>query len=188
MFRGTVGARGLFGVTCAFLLLAGCGTTDPGEPQTPGPTISIEPTETPLTSPPKLPEAAKGTDETAAIAFAKHYIDVLSYAAVTGDTAYLRTLSSSECIECLKYPELYETVYKDGGYFKRDPWQVTNIEPTELSNKFEIVTTIETSPSQWRMKAEEPEQTTGREIYQIALVISNKPKLTIVDMFNVEHE
>jgi hypothetical protein len=62
----------------------------------PTPTASASPT-TRTSAPPKLPAAARGTGDKAAIAFVRYVIDVLNYSAETLDVTSLRAISSSGC-------------------------------------------------------------------------------------------
>lgn len=122
----------------------------------------------------------------AAIAYAENYVAALSLASTSGDTTYLRSLGSPECVNCDIYPELYESVYEDGGYFVRDPWKVVSSEVNELADGFEILTTISAPPTRWRMHRDEPEKTKGEETYRVGFVITTKPELKIIDMFSLE--
>lgn len=127
-----------------------------------------------------------GTDISAAIAYAEHYVEALSLASTSGDTAYLRSLGSPDCVNCEIYPELYESVYRDGGYFVRNPWKVISSEVNELADGFEILTTISAPPTRWRMHRNEPEKTKGIETYRIGFVVSTEPEMKIIDMFSLE--
>ena len=179
MFGGTFGAHGLMAIVCASFLLSGCAIDLPIEPE---PSVSIRPTE-----PPEMPDAAKGTDEDAAIAFAKHYIDVLSYSARSGDTDYLRTLSSDSCEGCLDYINLYEQVYKDGGYFKRGDWTFSEIDVYRNGETIELFGLVSAPATVWKMKAEQKERHQSDELYKFGLEIGFQPEPVVVAMFNVEH-
>src|SRR5690625_6905261 len=72
------------------VLVAGCGSADEPAPEPEHATSS------PSDAPPPMPRAAKDDTDSGAIAFTKHYVDVLNYAAVTGDTVELKRLSRSE--------------------------------------------------------------------------------------------
>src|SRR5699024_7297464 len=71
---------------------------------------------------------AKDDTDSGAIAFVKHYVAVLNYAAVTGDTAELKRLSSPKCEGCQEYIDLYEETYDNGGYFKGGEWRLSDVE------------------------------------------------------------
>lgn len=131
-------------------------------------------------------EFSRDADVSAAIAYAEHYVAALSLASTSGDTAYLRSLGSPDCVNCEIYPELYEAVYQDGGYFVREPWKVISSEVNEVADGFEILTTISAPPTRWRMHRDEPEKTKGVEIYRVGFVVATKPELKIIDMFSLE--
>lgn len=107
------------------VLVAGCGSADEPAPEPEHATSS------PSDAPPPMPRAAKDDTDSGAIAFTKHYVDVLNYAAVTGDTAELKRLSSPKCEGCQEYIDLYEETYESGGYFKGGEWELSNIEVQE---------------------------------------------------------
>jgi hypothetical protein len=105
------------GIVLAALLTLGACSSDP-QPREPRRTAtSATPTATLPTMP---PQAEKDTPEGAA-AFVRHYIDVFNYAAKTGNTRQLRSLSDS-CGPCESYARQFEDTYKRGDYFSRDLW------------------------------------------------------------------
>ena len=76
---------------CAVALVAGC--TSNAEPSPlPEPSTSASPSASPSATPPTMPPEAEGTSPKAAKAFARHYFDVINYAARSGDTEGLREL------------------------------------------------------------------------------------------------
>ena len=112
------------------LALVGCSDPEPKEPN--GPTKTATPTQVA----PTLPEAATKDSEEGAVAFVKHYIELLNYASDTGDVERLREASDPKCGGCNSYVELYESTYANGGYFKDSGWknsqQVTDVQDGEL--------------------------------------------------------
>ena len=104
------------------VLVAGCGSADEPAPEPEHATSS------PSDSPPPMPRAAKDDTDSGAIAFTKHYVAVLNYAAVTGDTAELKRLSSPQCEGCQEYIDLYEKVYSNGGYYKDGEWTLSDFD------------------------------------------------------------
>ena len=112
------------------LSLVGCSDPAPIEPN--GPATSATPTQVA----PTLPEAAKDDSEEGAVAFVKHYIELLNYASDTGDVERLREASDPKCVGCNSYIELYESTYANGGYFKDSGWknshQVSDMQEGEL--------------------------------------------------------
>lgn len=104
------------------VLLVGCGSAEEPAPEPEHATSS------PPESPPPMPRSAKDDTDSGAIAFTKHYVDVLNYAAVTGDTDELKRLSSPKCEGCQEYIDLYEKVYSDGGYYKDGEWALSDFD------------------------------------------------------------
>ena len=109
------------------LALVGCSDPEPIEPN--GPSTSATPTQVA----PTLPEAAKEDSEEGAVAFVKHYIELLNYAANTGDVKPLRNASDPDCEGCSSYIEHYETTYENGGYFKDSGWKPRDPRPEKAS-------------------------------------------------------
>lgn len=105
----------------AAVLLAGC-SGDP-EPKEPDSTTSPSPT----TTPPPLPEAA--TQETAegAATFVDHYLDVLNYATVTGDTSPVEELSGTSCEACTQFARTVAQIYDDGGRITGGEWSTDDL-------------------------------------------------------------
>jgi Family of unknown function (DUF6318) len=80
---------------------------------TPAPTPST--TATPREHAPELPARAHGRSEKAIRAFVAYYIDLVNYAARTGDTRLLRKYSGNECVSCMNLVNLVEDTYNAGG-------------------------------------------------------------------------
>lgn len=109
-----------FALAIATLLLLSSCTDDPG-PIEPGPS-------TPNTTAPRPPaQVGQDTPEGAA-AFVSHYIEVMNFAAKSGDVAPLSALSSPRCQGCREYIELYRDVYAAGGNFEGGEWSPTDFE------------------------------------------------------------
>lgn len=113
--------------------VAGCsaGAQPSGDPTT---TPRVNLTRTPTTSEtktaaptppsrtePELPAAAKAPTRSGAEAFVRYYIDLLNYAANTGDTKALRA-AATDCPGCDRYADLYKSTYQEGGYFRDPGW------------------------------------------------------------------
>ncbi len=77
---GTVGPRLAAGLVACSVLLAGCGGSPAPKPlPAPRPSSSPSPTTTPAAAP-AMPEAAKAKTRAGAIAFARHYVELINYA------------------------------------------------------------------------------------------------------------
>jgi hypothetical protein len=118
--------------------LTGCGddeepkTYDPGLPSEsevtnstePSPTSSDPtPTEPSPTGPqePLMPDAAKASGKQGAKAFVAYYIELLNYASWTGDTTAVREYGP-RCRGCRADANLFESTYREGGWFKGGKW------------------------------------------------------------------
>jgi hypothetical protein len=88
--------------------------------ETPSPTASATATR-PAPTPPA--EASEHTD-LGAIAFAKHFVEVLNYTAASGDTSQLSAISSTRCTTCRQIIELTREAYANGGYIRGRGWTV----------------------------------------------------------------
>lgn len=123
--------------TVAGVLLAGCSEEPPdpvGEPTTsstspshPTPTTA-GPSDIPTEAPP-LPEAATKPTRAGARAFIHHYIDLLNYAALTGDVRDFRA-AAHDCGGCDDYVRLYRSLYAKGGWIKGREWRITTLSLT----------------------------------------------------------
>lgn len=108
-------------LTCAVLLLAGC----TGEPEPKAPEGTATPTVT--AKPPEMPAIAREQSSEGATAFLQYYVEVLNFAATTGNVDELKRLSSSDCSGCQKYIDLYVDTYADGGWFREGEWSFTEV-------------------------------------------------------------
>jgi hypothetical protein len=111
------------GIVLVALLTLGACSSDP-QPREPRRTAtSATPTATPPTMP---PQAEKDTPEGAA-AFVRHYIDVFNYAAKTGSTEPLKSLSQG-CAACDKYALEFESIYQRGDHVSTHLWTLKSLD------------------------------------------------------------
>lgn len=127
MKKSIVGAA--LGAVLIAVGLSGCGegNTKP----TPSPTASVKelnasesPSETPTpeqkptppvdVDPPERPAAMDNADEAGAVAAAEYYLRLTVYAAATGDTSELETMSGEECENCKSYISTVKNRHADG--------------------------------------------------------------------------
>ncbi|MGN6574162.1 MAG: DUF6318 family protein [Nocardioides sp.] len=128
-------ARVAASVAVALAAVSGC--TSSAEPTpAPTPTLSSSPSESPSPSaaPPTMPAEAEGTSPRAAKAFARHYFDVINYAARTGDTRQLRKLGTSDCVSCEAIARNIEKIYGAGGHIESDGWRLTSVRNLQTKN------------------------------------------------------
>lgn len=101
-------------VAAVALLLTGCGgspAADPAPSATPSPS-----TTTPaVPTVPTLPQAAKQNTKAGALAFARHYIDLVNYAQATGDTKVLKAIEAPGCESCQSSRRYLDSIYSHGG-------------------------------------------------------------------------
>src|SRR4051794_19475222 len=95
------------------LVLTGCGSDNP-KPSPPA-SSSASPSASPSAVAPTMPAEAKGTGPEAAKAFVKHYLNVLGYAARTGEVDELRALAGSDCKSCEGVIAKIDKIYASGG-------------------------------------------------------------------------
>jgi hypothetical protein len=85
-----------------------------------------------VSAPPERPQGAQGLTLAAAELFIRHYIDLMNYAAKTGDTALLRDISNPGCAGCAKYFGSVEKVNEQNGGLTGD-YSERVVEVTELT-------------------------------------------------------
>ncbi|WP_328995668.1 DUF6318 family protein [Kribbella sp. NBC_01245] len=110
--------------TCALLLLAAttaCTENPPGSTITPPPTTpTATPTSSPTPQPPAMPPAAKAKSKAGLQAFARHWLELESYAHATGNSSPYLALSRPTCEWCLGIAGVYRNVYAAGGRYEGD--------------------------------------------------------------------
>lgn len=75
-----------------------------------------------LTSPPALPDTARGTSLRASTAFGSYYLRVLNVAVHSGGTGTLRALSTKECATCKVLIDEIESIYAGSGHIEGGDW------------------------------------------------------------------
>ena len=127
----------------ALLLLASCSDDpEPIEPKTSGPADAP--------SPPA--QAAQDTPDGAA-SFVSYYIEVLNFAAKTGDVSPLTALSSPRCDGCREYIDLYEGVFEGGGHFEGGEWTASDFELEIREKTTDVFVRIEANKGRMRSDA-----------------------------------
>jgi hypothetical protein len=107
------------------LLATGC-SDDPQPKFEPSPSDSpSEPT-----SDPAQPKAWEVKSDKGAVAFATHWMDVLSGAMNgSGDTSALRDISAPECELCEDFAQRLDRIRSSGGFYRSDGWRVLQAVP-----------------------------------------------------------
>ena len=112
----------VIGALC--LLLAGCGGS--AEPQPlPRPTASLSPS--PSATPPVMPASAKNQSKAGAIAFARHYVELINFAQATGHLDELRAVEDSACQSCEKAEAYVADLYQSGGSIRGGAFKIKGI-------------------------------------------------------------
>jgi hypothetical protein len=131
MRRSVVGAA-------LMLLLAGCGgnpKADPPPSTSPTPSVSATP------SPPALPEAAKANTRAGAIAFVRHYIELVNYAQMTGDVSALSIVEDPGCKSCSKGRDYLSRIYGAGGHIAGGAWTVRHVRAKKSGENWAVTAT-----------------------------------------------
>jgi len=109
--EGTAPMKRLYVVAFA-LVLAGCGgDPPPAAPSTPSPSASGTSLAAPV-----MPEGAKEDSSDGAVAFFKHYVDLINFAQETGDTTALAVAEGPKCASCQTGRQSIEDIYNNGGH------------------------------------------------------------------------
>lgn len=153
-------------VAALLLVLVGGCSSDP-EPKEPKP--SAKPT---ITAPTMPAQAKENTDEGAA-AFVDHYVQVLNYAAATGDVDELSRLSSPDCQGCQSYIKLYRETYKVGGYIKGGEWKLGELRLRVTDLGTSATTTVATAATRYRENTNSPEQSGAAESNKISFGLTD---------------
>lgn len=98
------------------MVVGGCaacgGSSAPGDPSPPSLVPSGSPS--PTRTPPPLPPAATKATKAGAVAFVRHYIDLLNYAQATGDVGPSSVVESPTCRSCARARAYLRSVYERG--------------------------------------------------------------------------
>jgi len=144
----------LLGVLVGALVFAGCQSNpEPPPLETESPSPSASPSASPTEAAPTLPPEAEGTDEAAAKAFVRHYVDVLNYSGPAAETEALRALSTRSCSACIGIADFIDGVAADGGQIEGDGWtirQLTLVTSDPSNTEIVIDALVEVHPQQVR--------------------------------------
>lgn len=110
------------GIVLAALLTLGACSSDP-EPKEPKPTATSA---THTATPPTMPAQAKEDTPEGAAAFVKHYIELVNYAANTGDSEPMAAASQA-CKPCQSFGDAFSEEPTDGERFAGKLWKPTKL-------------------------------------------------------------
>jgi hypothetical protein len=124
--------------------------------ETPSPTASA----TPASPAPTAPAEASEHTDLGAIAFAKHFVEVLNYTAESGDVRQLRRVSTAACESCRNIIRTTQDVYAAGGYVRGGEWSVETqsvFRPSNQSGGRIVTFDIGATRQVFRPAADQPE-------------------------------
>lgn len=152
--------RVLTSVLAITLMLSACTKDDPPPPN---PTTAATTAANPDATLPPMPAVAKEDSHRGVSNFVRHYLDVLNYAALTGDTQEMETLSAPDCTSCWSYIDLFAKTYGAGGYFKGGRWSVGGADVRYMSPERSsyVTATVRIAPGSQKLSAEAVETETG---------------------------
>jgi len=178
--------RRLVLVGAALLVMAACSAEPaPIEPKaSASPHTSPRPTS--ALTPPLLPKQAERKDATGAANFVLYWVKVSNYAALTGDTDLLRSISAPDCEGCNRYIDLYERTYAAGGYLRGASEHLKSVE-TESGKSDTYVRARVTSP-QGRFKAAKTARTqiTPAEALTITFAVRNSSESWVMTQIGLD--
>jgi len=90
--------------------------------------VTATPSGTP-TGAPVLPEEAKENTKVGAVAFVRHYVDLINYAQATGDVEALAAVEADSCKSCVLGREFFESVYAMGGRIEGGTFRAAAVAP-----------------------------------------------------------
>jgi hypothetical protein len=69
-----------------------------------------------------MPDAARANTKAGAIAFVRHYIDLINYAQATGDVTPLEKVEDTRCGSCTNVRQGVRDIYGSGGHIEGGAW------------------------------------------------------------------
>lgn len=137
----------------ALVALASC-SSDPApiEPKATSSAAAGTARPTSTLTPPALPKQATSKDATGAANFVLYWVKVSNYAALTGDTDLLRSISDPACEGCNRYIDLYERTYAAGGYFRGSSWRIDSPKVSESDGIAEIYAHVSAPPGTYKLR------------------------------------
>ena len=117
--------------------------------------------------PPAMPGgASKGTLK-GAEAFVRHYIDLLNYAANTGDAKPLRAASARACGGCSDYAEAYSRTYARGGFIDTSGWKPTSVIPVRSQNVVVVLVDVQAPDITYSRRTNDPKKRGRGGLYKL---------------------
>lgn len=167
---GTFWGMRLGGVVLATILTVGACSSEPTPKEPPRSPSTTAPT--PADAAPTMPAQASEDSPEGAAAFVNHYIEVLNFAARTGDVEELSDLSSPGCTGCQRYIKLYRDTYAAGGYFKGGDWKPEKFELDPSSSETFVTTDVTSAATKYRERSDSAERVGPVETNKITFAIT----------------
>jgi hypothetical protein len=119
------------------------------------PVATSAPTPEPTAEPPALPGAAQQNTKAGAVAFAKHYIDVVNFVRLGGTTEALRRLGAATCESCAAIVQVATDTYDRGGFIHGGEWTVQGSAslPGGSRHSWQVVTDLTVAAQSYRPRA-----------------------------------
>lgn len=185
--------RSLTALLLVVCLIGAC-TDDPATPDEDAPPTSTASGEDRSTSPvedggsePSFPDDAAVDSLKGAEAFVRHYIDLLNYAANTGDIRALQRVSSRECSGCKTYEDLYRATYENGGYMREPGWTPTDLfAADEGAGSVGVLVTVRAPRMRYKLSADSKEKFGAADVYKLRFGVSRRSGAWVVNDFDLQ--
>jgi hypothetical protein len=117
-----------------------------------------------------LPPSASATNSRGATAYASHYIQLLNHATITGDTAPLKE-AATRCSGCNRYVDLFESIYKSGGFIETEGWVPFSKVVVPEASGFIVSIQVVSKPQRYRESSTAPLETAERENFSLSFTL-----------------
>ena len=148
--------RTALATTTAACLLTACGGGGNPEPaplprtSTPSPTATASASPTP----PAMPAAARQKTKAGAVAFTRHFMEVLNYSGGSGETRAFRGTFNALCTRCDGIADGIEQTYSLGGSYIGGEWTPTRFKFYSIQNDVAVLDAYVTfAAQQWKKRA-----------------------------------
>jgi hypothetical protein len=128
------------------LIVAGCGS-DPKADPSPSPSSPVTSPVSTTPSPPVMPDAAKANTKAGAIAFVRHYIDLVNYAQATGDVNALEEVEDHGCKSCEHGQTYLSSIYEAKGHIDGGQWTIRRVTAEKSGENWAVTVSGDFAPS-----------------------------------------
>lgn len=146
--------RTALATTTVACLITACGGGANPEPAPPPKASTSSPTASASPTPPAMPAAARKKTKAGAIAFARHFMEVLNYSGGNGDTHPLRQTFNGLCNRCDGIADGIDRTYALGGSYTGGDWTPTRFKFYSIQNDVAVLDAYVTfAAQQWKQRA-----------------------------------